>query len=76
MQNCFNSNNELWTEIALSSGWIEVLGGADNMSAGEATHLESIKARAVADSYLRWSDVDYFLLKLKEMLQREPGTTD
>jgi len=76
MQNAFNSNNELWTEIALSGGWIEVLAGADNLGTGEAARLNAIKAFGVANSYLKWRDVNYVLLKLKEMMQREPGTTD
>lgn len=76
MQNTFNSNNELWTEIALSSGWIEVLAGADNMSVGEAAQLNAIKAFGVANSYLKWRHIDYFINKLKEMMQREPGTVD
>ena len=76
MQNTFNSNNELSTEIALSGGWIEVLAGADNMSVGEAAQLNAIKAFGVANSYLKWRHVDYVLLKLKEMMQRETGTAD
>ena len=76
MQNCFNSDNELWTEIALSSGWVEVLGGGDNLTAGEATRLEAIKIFGVANSYWKSWMAPYFLLKLKEYLTRMPGTTD
>lgn len=76
MQNSFNSNNELWTEIALSSGWVEVLGGADNLTVGEAARLEAIKAFGVANSYWKAWMAPYFLLKLKEMFAKEPGTSD
>lgn len=76
MQNTFNSNNQLWTEIALSSGWIEVLAGADNLTVMQAAELNAIKARAVANSFLAWHDVNKFIELLKEMFQREPGTTD
>ena len=76
MQNTFNSNNELWTEIALSSGWIEVLAGADNMTVGEAATLNGIKAFGVANSYLKHRQVNQFIFYLKQMMEREPGTTD
>ena len=76
MQNSFNSNNELWTEIALSSGWVEVLAGADNISVGEAARLNYIKAFGVANSYWKPWMAPYVCTKLKEMFTREPGTTD
>jgi len=76
MQNSFNSNNQLWTEIALSSGWVEVLAGAENMTVLEAARLNHIKAFGVANSYWRPWMINYVCLKLKEMFQREPGTTD
>ena len=76
MENTFNSNNELWTEIALSGGWIEVLAGAANLSVGEADKLTAIKVFSVANSYMRRRHTEQFLKILGEMLLRFPGTTD
>lgn len=76
MQNTFNSDNELWTEIALSGGWIEVLAGADNLTQEEGDRLTGIVAFGVANSYLKWRQVNEFVYLLKQMLQRKPGTTD
>jgi len=76
MQNAFNSGNELWTEIALSGGWIEVLGGADSLSAKAQTELEQIKVFGVANSYLKHRHVNQFIYWLKTYFEMEPGTTD
>jgi len=76
MKATFNSTHELWTEIALSGGWVEVLGGSDNLSTLEQARLESIKIFGVANSYWMPWMINYFCLKFRAVLARWPGTTD
>ena len=76
MQNTFNSNNELWTELALSGGGLEVLAGADSLSARAQSELNDIKAEGVAGSYLKHAQVNRFLYWLKWYMEMEPGAAD
>jgi len=76
MQNAFNSNNELWTEIATSGGWVEVLAGADSLSARAQAELDHIKAFGVANNFWRPAMINRFTYWLKMYFTMEPGTTD
>lgn len=76
MKNTFNSTHELWTEIALSAGWVEVLAGSDNLSGLEQDRLNHIKAFGVANSYWRPRMINYVCMKMRDVLTRYPGTTD
>ena len=76
MQNAFHASCALWTEIALSSGWVEVLAGADTMGVGEAAQLTKIKTFGVANSYWKSWMGPYFCNKLKEYLVRMPTAAD
>lgn len=76
MQNSFNSNNEGWTEIALSGGWVEVLAGFDSLSARAQGELNHIKAFGVANSYWRPAMINRFTYWLKTYMTMEPGAAD
>jgi len=77
MKNTFNSENQFWSEIALSAGFVETLAAASStLVASDTAVLEAIKAFGVANSYWRAHHKNQFMVILRKVLEQKPAAAD